>query len=103
MSHRDAPAICRKIDTALEFLGEDEEELRPYVIHQIVEILNGRKRISLDECATSELMSMLAVLLPIFARHLAGLGIPETLPLEGGKILRLIVGDMGDDAPTGTD
>jgi hypothetical protein len=102
MSHRDAPAICRKIDVALEFLGEDEE-LRPYVIHQIGEILGGRKRISMEECATSELMSMLAVLLPIFARHLAGLGIPETLPLEGGKILRLIVGDVGDDTPTGTD
>jgi hypothetical protein len=101
MAHRDSSYICRRIDTALEFLGDDEDELRPYVIHQILEILGGPKRISMDECATSELMSLLSVVLPVFARHLAGQGIPDTLDFGGGKVLRLILGD-GDDASTGT-
>lgn len=104
MPHRDAPAICRKIDAALNFMGDDEEKMRPYIMHQINEILGGPKRISMRNCTTSELTSLLAVLLPIFARHLAGIGVPEGLGLQDGKLLTLILGDAGagDDASTGT-
>jgi hypothetical protein len=101
MSHRDSPAICRRIDAALDFLGNDDE-LRPYIMFQIGEILSGRERISMDDCATSELMTILSTLLPVFARRLAGRGVSDAFPLESAKILTLILNDDGD-ANTGTE
>lgn len=92
--HRDAPAICRKIDAALDFMGDDEDQLRPYLMYQIEEILGGRERITMGDCSTSELMALLAVALPVFARRLAGSVVPpSSIPAKGGKLLRLILSD----------
>jgi hypothetical protein len=101
MPHRDAAAICQKIDAALDFMGEDEN-IRPYLKYQLTHIMGGDKRIELDDCTTAELTSLLAVVLPIFARKLAG-----ALPYEGsermGQLLTLIIGDgVDDDSSTGT-
>jgi len=101
--HRDAPAICRKIDAALDFMGDDEDQLRPYLMYQIEEILGGRERITMGDCSTSELMALLAVALPVFARRLAGSVVPSSIPAEGGKLLRLILSDEGSGgASTGS-
>lgn len=107
MSQQDAAAtssaICHKIDAALDFMG-DEDQMRPYILHQINEILGGSKRISVGDCATAELTALLAVLLPIFARHLAGIGVPQGLGLKDGNVLTLILGDNGaSDTSTGTE
>lgn len=98
MPHRDAPAICRKIDAALNYLGEDDE-LRPYLIHQMEQIFDGPRHIGLDDCATSELMALLAVLVPIFNRRLVGAGVASPLPVDA-KLLRLVRGS--GDMSTGT-
>jgi hypothetical protein len=103
MPHRDAPAICRKIDAALDYMGDDEEQFRPYLIYQIKQILGGSDHITLDDCAASELMSFLALLAPIFSRRLAGVSLSSPPEPVGGKLLTLILGDGGvDDASTGT-
>lgn len=97
MSHRDAPAICRKIDAALDFVGDNEDEMRPYLLYQLEQMMGGPKHITLDDCKTSELMSLAAVLAPVFSRSLGGTGTPvEDI---GHRVLTLI----RDAPPTGTD
>ena len=100
MPHRDSPAICRKVDAALDYFGDDEEQLRPYLLYQLEHIMTGQRHIYMDDCKTSELVTLLAVLLPVFARSLAGI---PTTPLEdrSGKLLTLITGGAAVDA-TGT-
>lgn len=102
MSHRDAPAICRKIDAALDFVGDNEDEMRPYLLYQIAQMMGGPKHIMLDDCKTSELMSLAALLAPVFSRRLGGsagtvvAGVPEED--LGKRVLTLI-----HNASTGTD
>jgi hypothetical protein len=98
MPHRDAPAICRKIDAALSYMTEDED-LRPWLTWQIEEILQGPKHIGLDDCSPSELMSLLAILVPIFNRGLVGGELGTSLPVDDATILTLI---RGGDGETGT-
>lgn len=91
MSHRDAPAICRKIDAALDVIGNEEDELRPYLIWQLEEFMGGDQNITLDDCTTAELMSLGALLAPVFSRRLSGLAAPVSPHMEGaGKRLTLI-------------
>ncbi len=99
MPHRDAPAICRKIDAALDFMGDEEEQLRPYLIHQIDEIMAGPKHIDPEDCTTPELMALLAVLAAVFSRRLTGIGVAP--PAAPAKLLTLILGD-DDRESTGT-
>ena len=96
MPHRDAPAICRKIDAALAYMSEDGDELKPWLMWQIGEIMGGPKKITMDACSPSELMALLAVLVPIFNRRLAGVVVDVVPP---GKLLTLI---RSDDGATGT-
>jgi hypothetical protein len=102
MSHKDAAAICRRIDAALTFMGDDDQ-LRPYILYQLEEVMGGRKHITMADCPTSDLMALLAVVLPTFSRSLAGLEDTDIAP--PGKLLTLILGDSGvdNDASTGTD
>lgn len=97
MPHRDAQEICGKIDAALDYVGENEDEIRPYVIHQLQEIMAGPKHITLEECRTSLLVSLVALLAPVFSQHLAGSVAPVSGLHEGGeragKLLTLILGD----------
>jgi hypothetical protein len=103
MPHRDAAAICRKIDAALDYIGDDEDQMRPYLMHQIEQIMDGPKHIGMEDCTTSELMSLLAVLAPVFSRRLIGDVVCGAPPMEG-KLLTLIIGDGGvrGESPTGT-
>lgn len=102
MPHRDAPAICRKIDHALNYMRNDGDELMPWLRWQLGEILAGPKHITLEDCEAPELMALLAILAPIFSRHLAGTVVPGSGLDEGGegtgKLLTLILGDRGDDS-----
>lgn len=74
MSHRDAAAICRKIDAALEGIGGDNgDEMRPYLLYQIDQMMGGApEHITMHDCTTPELMALAALLAPIFSRRLAG-------------------------------
>lgn len=96
MPHRDSRAICRKIDAALDFMGDDDEQLRPYLIYQIDEIMAGPKHIDPEDCTTSELMSLLAVLVPVFSRCIVGTSAAAT----PAKVLTLI--RRADGVSTGT-
>lgn len=102
--HRDSRAICRKIDAALDFIGGADDELRPYLLYQLQQIMAGPKHITLEDCTSSELMSLLAVLAPVFSRVLGGTVAPGLH--EGGeragKLLTLVLGDRVDGEPTGT-
>lgn len=100
MPHRDAPAICRKIDAALDVMGENEDEMRPYLLYQIGQMMGGPEHITLDECRTSTLMSMAALLAPEFSARLARIA-GVTAPVEdlGKRVLTLI---PRDGLPTGT-
>ena len=100
MPHRDAPAICRKIDAALNYMIDDGdgEALRPWLSWQLEEIWEGPKHIGLDDCSPSELMTLLAVLVPIFNRCLVGGESGSSLPANA-KLLTLI---RGGDGETGT-
>ena len=91
MPHRDAPAICRKIDAALNYMKEDGDTLRPWLTWQIEEILDGPQHIGLDDCTPSELMALLAVLVPVFNRGLVGGKGGSSLPVDA-TILTLIPG-----------
>lgn len=93
--------MCRKIDAALDFMGDDEAQLRPYLLYHIDEIMAGPKHIDPQDCTTSELMSLLAVLVPVFSRRLVGTDAATAPP---AKLLTLILGDGGveDGASTGT-
>lgn len=95
MPHRDAPAMCRKIDAALDYIGDDGDDLKPWLMWQIKEIMGGPLRIKMDACNTAELMALLAILVPIFNRGLAGVVVDVVPP---GKILTLI---RNDDTATG--
>lgn len=98
MPHRDSPAICRKIDAALDYIGEGEDELRPYLIWQLEEMMGGPEHITLDDCKTSVLMSLAALLAPVFSARLAGVvSPPEEGP--GNRVFTLI---RGDGVDTGT-
>lgn len=99
MPHRDSPAICAKIDAALDFVGDTEDEMRPYLLHQLEHMMGGPEHITLDDCRTSELMSLAAVLAPVFSRRLAGTAVAGTLEEGTGKrVLTLIrsTGTTGD-------
>jgi hypothetical protein len=87
MPHRDAPAICRKIDAALDYMSDAGDEMRPWLIWQLDEIMGGPKHINMEDCDASELMSLLAVLVPVFNRRLVG-GVVDVAP--PGKLLTLI-------------
>lgn len=91
MPHRDAPAICGKIDAALDYMSATGDELRPYLIYQIDEIMAGPMHIEPEDCTTSELMALLAVLAPVFSRQLTG----TTAAAPPAKLLTLILGDGG--------
>jgi hypothetical protein len=101
MPHRDAGTICRRIDAALTFMGDDDQ-MRPYVLYQLEEVMGGRKHIKMEDCPTSDLMALLAVLLPTFARGLTGIDAADvTAP---GKLLTLVLSDdRASDTSTGTD
>lgn len=95
MPHRDAPAICRKIDAALDYMGDGSgDELKPSLIWQLKEIMGGPHHILMQDCNTSELMSLLAVLVPVFNRGLVG----DVDAAPPGKLLTLV---RSDDAATG--
>lgn len=91
MPHPDAPAICGRIDAALDYIGATGDELRHYLIYQIDEIMAGPKHIDPEDCTTPELMALLAVLAPVFARQLTG----TTAAAPPAKLLTLILGDGG--------
>lgn len=97
--HRDAPAICRKIDAALDVIGENEDELRPYLIYQLEQMMGGPEHITLDECRTSTLMSLAALLAPEFSARLARIaGVSTSEEGAGHRVLTLI----RSDGATGT-
>jgi hypothetical protein len=100
MPHRDSSAICGKIDAALDYIsGQDESELRPWLIWQLDEIMAGPRHIDPEDCTSSELMSLLAVLAPAFSRKLSG----TTAPARPAKLLTLILGDAAvTDGATGS-
>lgn len=99
MPHRDSSAICGKIDAALDFISDSGDDLKPWLIWQLDEIMAGPNRIVPADCDASELMALLAVLVPVFNRGLGG--IEATAP--PAKLLTLIIGDRGvDDGATGT-
>ena len=89
MPHPDAGAICRKIDAALEYICGQGDELRPYLMHQIEQIMDGPQHIGLDDCGTSELMALLAVLVPVFNRRLVGAQVASSRPVDA-KLLTLV-------------
>lgn len=100
MPHRDAPALNRKIDAALDYISDSGDELRPYLIWQLEEMMGGPDHITLDDCKTSVLMSLVALLAPVFSARL-GSGDVVSPPDEGSgnRVLTLIHGDGVD---TGT-
>lgn len=97
--HRDTPAICRKIDAALDFVGDNEDEMRPYLLHQLEHMMGGPEHITLDDCRTSELMSLAAILAPVFSRCLAGTPTGSSEERIGNRVLTLI---HSADGATGT-
>ena len=97
MPHRDAPAICGRIDAALDYMSDGGDDLKPWLMWQIGEIMEGPLRIGMDDCSPSELMALLAVLVPIFNRRLVGGESGSSLPAEA-KILTLV----RSDGATGT-
>lgn len=99
MPHRDSRAICRQVDAALDYIGDDEEQLRPWLIYQIDEIMAGPKCIDPEDCTTPELMALLAVLAPIFSRRLGGSLVTTATP---AKTFTLVIGGVGGESSTGT-
>lgn len=89
MPHPDAPDLCRKIDAALDYLTDNDDELRASTIWQVEQILDGPDAIRIDDCTTAELMALLAVLLPIFSRSLSGA--PQKP--RSAQLLTLVLGD----------
>lgn len=103
MPHRDAEAICGKIDAALDVIGENEDEMRPYLLYQLKQMMGGPEHITLDDCKTSELMSWAALIAPVFSRRLAriaGVSPPVSTPKDGvgNRVLTVV----RDGQPTGT-
>lgn len=91
MPHRDSPAICGKIDAALDYMTDDGDDLRPWLTWQLEEILGGPLHIGMEDCKPSELMALLAIYVPIFNRRILGGEGDSSLPVEG-KLLTLILG-----------
>lgn len=93
--------MLRKIDAALEYIGDNGDEMRPWLLWQLEEILDGPQHIGMEDCNSSVLMALLAILVPVFNARLAGAG-GDSSPRMEGKLLTLILGDGGvSDGATG--
>lgn len=95
MPHQDAQEICGKIDAALDVISENEDEMRPYLLYQLGQIMGGPEHITLDDCRTSVLMSLAALLAPEFSRRLARIAGVALVEAPGKRVLTLVPRDTG--------